>query len=458
MANTPGRNDPCSCGSGKKYKHCCLAAADRQAEAQSTGHAGAVARALSWLTQCHRKAVQAAMDQAMHQLIDEATLENFKGLDDTVLEGVHLNLTEWLLAEGSLLIHGTNQRTSDYVLGPKGPLLTVHQRNWLQQLAQRPLRLYVVTEVVPGAQMTLCDALDTHALPVVVRERSGSQAGLVGTQLGARIMTVDDHYELSGAVYPFSLLAGDMLLTQLREAEKPRSGTLDSRPSPMSAMIMRAWLAQYLAPPPMPTFMDAQSGQPMLLITDHYRVNDWDALVRAFKHCPDVEGDRRSGWSRLIDCADGQRRPTVSINLGKGDNALALFYRTQGYADNGRPWFEALAGQAVQFLTREITDPKGALAHPSGRTKAVKPPDLPPEALAQVIEQVIRRSYAHWADEPIPALENKTPRQAMQTPAGLERVKGLIRGYEAAEMRQAEEQNRPMISYQFLWDALGICR
>ena len=72
MANTPGRNDPCPCGSGKKYKHCCLAAADRQAEAQSAGHAGAVARALAWLTQRHRKAVQAAMDQAMHRLIDEA--------------------------------------------------------------------------------------------------------------------------------------------------------------------------------------------------------------------------------------------------------------------------------------------------------------------------------------------------------------------------------------------------
>ncbi|MEH6824265.1 MAG: PBPRA1643 family SWIM/SEC-C metal-binding motif protein [Motiliproteus sp.] len=23
FANTPGRNDPCSCGSGKKYKKCC---------------------------------------------------------------------------------------------------------------------------------------------------------------------------------------------------------------------------------------------------------------------------------------------------------------------------------------------------------------------------------------------------------------------------------------------------
>lgn len=24
MSNAPGRNDPCPCGSGKKYKHCCM--------------------------------------------------------------------------------------------------------------------------------------------------------------------------------------------------------------------------------------------------------------------------------------------------------------------------------------------------------------------------------------------------------------------------------------------------
>jgi len=118
-------------------------------------------------------------------------------------------------------------------------------------------------------------------------------------------MTVDDHYELSGAVYPFSLLAGNRLLTQLREAEKSKSGPPESQSSPVSTMIMHAWLAQYLAPPPMPTFLDAHSGQPILLITDHYHVNDWDALAHALKDCPEVEGDKRNGWSRLIDCADG---------------------------------------------------------------------------------------------------------------------------------------------------------
>ncbi len=34
-----GRNDPCPCGSGKKYKHCCLEA-DRRAEAEAVATEG----------------------------------------------------------------------------------------------------------------------------------------------------------------------------------------------------------------------------------------------------------------------------------------------------------------------------------------------------------------------------------------------------------------------------------
>lgn len=49
------------------------------------------------------------------------------------------------------------------------------------------------------------------------------------------------------------------------------------------------------------------------------------------------------------------------------------------------------------------------------------------------------------------ALSEKTPRQAIKTPAGLERVKGLLRSYEAGEKQQAAEQVRREVSYEFLW-------
>lgn len=73
-----------------------------------------------------------------------------------------------------------------------------------------------------------------------------------------------------------------------------------------------------------------------------------------------------------------------------------------------------------------------------------------------MIEQAIRRMYANWSDEAIPALDGKSPKQAMATPAGMERVKGLIRSYEAGELKQAEEQQRRVISYAFLWNAVGL--
>ena len=76
----------------------------------------------------------------------------------------------------------------------------------------------------------------------------------------------------------------------------------------------------------------------------------------------------------------------------------------------------------------------------------------------EVMEQILRQHCARWTDEPISALDGRTPRQAITTPSGLERVKGLLREYEEGERQQSAAQGRPAVSYQFLWDALGISR
>ncbi len=82
--------------------------------------------------------------------------------------------------------------------------------------------------------------------------------------------------------------------------------------------------------------------------------------------------------------------------------------------------------------------------------------DIDSEALDDLAEQTIRHLYANWADEPIPMLGNVTPRQAMQTPAGLERAKGLIRSYESSEKEQTALQHRAPVSYASLWESIGL--
>lgn len=459
MIHKIGRNDPCPCGSGKKYKQCCANNSSVIVAEENKGHEGAVERALGWLTDKHRKAVHIAIEEMILGGLSNEEREILGAQDKQTWQGIQINAMEWLLAEGHILIKGERRRVSEYLLGQGGPLFTVDQRRWIAQLADRPLRLYDVTDVIPGKQMTLCDALNTEALPIIVHEKSGSQASNIGMKIGSRIMEVGDHFELSGVVYLFSHLKAQELMAQIHEGMDQFDKRQKDFSNFLSFIIQRKWLEQFFTSMPMPTVMDLYSGEPILLITDHYRVRDWEGLTQSLSSQSDVQGDRKSGWDRLIDCEDGATRATVTINIEKTANKITLFYKTQSYANKGRPWFEAIAGDAVQFISRELSDPKGMMANMPTNRKA-KPkaaePDISPEVYADIIEKTLYRAYANWADEPIQALGGKTPRQAIKTPAGLERVKGLLRSYEAGEKQQAAEQRRCEVSYEFLWKELGI--
>ena len=454
-----GRNDPCPCGSGKKFKKCCGKETTEAVVEDSKD--GGVGRAIEWLTSRHAKAVKTAVRNMLNDDLDNEEQAALQKIDDEDWQGVQINAMEWLLAESSIAVKGAQRRVAELVLGPGGPAFSAGHRRWIQQLSRRPLRLYDITEVLPGVGMRLCDALDTEAAPLMVLERSGTAHARIGNLIGARIMELDGHLETSGAAYPFSRLMNAAVLAELRAAVDESGGRGNDLPQVLSGIIRRNWIAQYARPMPMPTVIDSHSGAPILLITDHYRVKDWDALAAALATQADVEGDRASGWARRLDCADGLTRHSISINPGKGADRIEAFYKTQNFADQGRPWFEALAGASVEFAGRVLSDPKGIMrnmAAGKAAPAAAPAPNLPPEVLADAIEQAVRRSYANWCDEPIPALGDKTPRAAIGTPAGRERVKGLLRSYEQGEREQAAAQGRRQISYDFLWQALGLDR
>ncbi|MCP5243281.1 MAG: SEC-C domain-containing protein [Burkholderiales bacterium] len=459
MSQKVGRNDPCPCGSGKKYKKCCANFDTGEVAQERKSYDGAIPRALDWLTDKHRKAVKTALETILFDNLSEDDYNALSALDQQTWQGIHINATEWLLAEGYITVKDQHRRVSDYLLGPGGPLFTVDQRNWIVQLAERPLRLYEVTDVMPGQQMTLCDVLDSKAKPVVVLENAGSTPELLGKCVGFRVMEYNGHYELSGATYPFSQLKARDVVERLNAVKKQFGRKRKGLQELISTIILRSWLEQFYAPMPMPAIRDVLSGESMLLITDYYTVNDWKALAKALETQNDVDGSPETGWSRLVDCEDGQTRSLASINIEKNPDRISVFYKAQSYADKGRPWFEAIAGNAVAYISREITDPIGAMKSMQETEKNKQTPAKPeisPEIHTQLIEQAYHRTYANWVDEPIPKLDGKTPRQAIKTSAGLERVKGLLRMYEAQEREQAAQEGRQAVSFDFLWEALGI--
>ncbi|MBE0548216.1 MAG: zinc chelation protein SecC [Rubrivivax sp.] len=427
--------------------------------------------AISWLAERHRKGWRSAFEDLLDHWRPEGPEDGWQ-LDEDGMTMVSINAGEWLIARGQIHARRGLRDINAYLLGRDGPYLTPGQKAWIAQLRERPLRLYRVTDLRPGVGVTLVDELDAQAEPQAVRERSGSRSARPGMLMGARIMQVGDatdgHQELSGAIYPFAKLREMQVLTQVRQV-LAGAAALKLHAENVRVLaeteIARAWLAQWFEPAPLPQILDAATGDPVLLVTDHYRVREAAALAAALAAQPDVSGDAQQGWHRDTRGDDGLLRSLAAINPGRESDRIEVFYRTQRLADEGRAWFEALAGSAVQHLTCEMADPVGSLAHADeagdvdAPTAAASPASgLPPEALAQALEQVIHRHYAHWCDEAIPALGGLTPRQAIVTPAGLERVKGLLREYEDGERRQSAAQGRPAVSYQFLWDAVGISR
>jgi hypothetical protein len=424
----------------------------------------AVPKTIAWLSSLHRKGWNNAFLDLNKELMPLEGLRHISKLNPELVRLIEQNLTEWLLADGEINAKGRKRSINEYILSPEGPSLSAEQRDWLQQLGQRPLRLYEVEEVIPGQQFTLFDAVDLDQQEVVVMERSGSRSVKVGDLLGCRILRADDHFEMSGSAFLFNDFIGDRVLVALEEYTDEWLDSLEYKKE-FGEIIIEHWLEQTVLPRKIPEMIDSYSGEPIKMIFDLYRVNDEAKMRETLSAQTDVEASEE-GWTRVMTCTDDLIRPLVQINWRKKANHIELFSNTQRYADENQLWIKELMGETITFVSRKTSstdeffnDPNNA-SKLSGTKKPAPESSSPidPATLATLMEKAIHRAYANWADEKIGILDNKTPKQMIKTPKGLERVKKLLLSYETDERQQAKSQGRVEISYEFLWQSLGIMR
>ncbi len=474
-ADRTGRNDPCPCGSGKKYKKCCLPKekeARREAERQPPGY-DPVERALKWLDGRYPGEMAEALHGHLALSVEDA-MDRVEELPKELRGMVVANSNEWLIADGALALDEGDVPVRELLLGPGGPLYDAEQRAWMEALTSRPLGLYEVLETTPGTGFRVRDLFHPDEPPIDVRERSASQTIVQWEVLGLRLVPWKGDWLVAGSIYPLFRDADfPEFLRDLREELAQKAGGDPERERVfLSVAIPQEWLLQLLEPRELPEPVDAATGEPILLVTDHYRVRSWERLEAALAGQPDVEGSRADGWTRFEEVDDTMRRSLLGINPGRGDR-LEVFGRTRSRADEGREWLEGVAGDAIEHRTREIVDPRSGLDGPGGGPPASAGPPggagapgagasgrggAPIPMPTEVMQQVLEGHYRDWAEDPIPALDGRTPREAIETPEGRAAVIGLLKLYEQGEARSARKENREPASLQFLWDAVGLDR
>lgn len=88
--------------------------------------------------------------------------------------------------------------------------------------------------------------------------------------------------------------------------------------------------------------------------------------------------------------------------------------------------------------------------------KHVPEPQLPPDLEAQILAEHFDRHYRQTLSDRIPALGDRTPRQAARSNAGRGQLVKWLKYMENTEAHRARCQAQSAYDFSWIWDELGI--
>lgn len=435
-----GRNAPCSCGSGKKYKLCCLVGG------RLSYTAGERQSALDRLA----GAIEAAgLKDRMPALAEQFGLLFPDPDTDDLIAGMSFDaFRAWLLFDLPL---DAGARLVDRLLAGGG--LGRGERAFLEGMRGTAMRLHEVVDVVPGATVTVRELLGGDEL--VVRERSGSHSLKRGDILAARVSPrgATGQPEFDGGLLPLHRWRREAVLRRLRDAEAEFRAAHPLAPElefarTLAPLFHAEWSTSVSAPQ-----LVNSDDEPVVLVRSKYRVRDVPGVRAALNAHPDFE--RSTDGTRWVWRAPGRERkdPVILASLALEEDELSIETNSRERSDRAGALIAGLLGERVTLVGTTHEDPaqaaKGARERPP-----TSPPAVPPE-LHAIVEQALAQHYMRWLDDPVPALDNYTPRVAARSvrlrPRVLEMLKDLEQTYERDRGR-----GQPAFNPAPLRDELGL--
>lgn len=478
--NKPGRNDPCPCGSGKKYKHCCMNA--QQAESPLELRWRRVRRAIESMAATLLRYGQERYGPALlGEAWEDFCLDDDAGLPEE--DTPHMQVfMPWLFFDWLPDASGTgvapaaldgltlaqaylrdNARRAD-------PLLV----EYMQACCAAPFSFCDVVSVRPGQGVTVRDIFNGEE--IAVSERSASAQMRAGDILFAKIARLNDIALFEGltpVMIPPDRKAPILALRKRMARGKKAPAAPPPKEWDLDLLDTYHEIVEPILNPRMPQ-MQNTDGDPFM---PHTLVYDIDSPQEAFDALADLcivasreellEDARRDGDGRLAGIAfdwqkAGNRKHKSWSNtvMGKIDidgkrltaevnsENRALLFRTLMAERLPGARYRTMSVQSVESMLSEKAN-RAPTAAERQAEKEREAFNAQPEVRAMIAEEM-RRHYREWLDMKIPLLGNKTPRQAVKSRDGRELVEGMLlqieRGIEQApqidpaivrEMREA---------------------
>jgi len=470
-----GRNNSCPCGSGKKYKHCCLPGFVPSIDSLWVRQHEESERLTQEITRFAARKFGEWIYEAWQDFNMSDVPLPLEEFSDERQVFIPYFLFQW--NPGGLSRRGTARgqggAVARWYMLERSKQLTTMERMFLEQAITQPLSFYEVVWNEPGERMVVRDVLIGGETEVI--ERSGSRTLRPGDLLFAQIWHQPE-LAVFGSSAPLSIPPDKKVeVIDLRKKLKKRIAR-QNRYLTADDLLRYADLirATYL------DIRDALYAPPRLCNTDG------DALL--FHTLTFRIASVKAVFEGLVPLAEGRSREEL-LHEAELDESRQLRGVTFDWIREGnrkfKSWDNTILGHLkistgclvaevnsenrAKRLRKEIEKRLGSLAvHestivqtleemrqnlPQGETTESESPDAEFEArirdpkVKQQLQATLQKQVEGWVHEKIPALGGRTPIEAVRDPDGKEAVEALLLHWERCEEKDASpNQIRPDIS------------
>jgi hypothetical protein len=422
---TPGRNDPCWCKSGKKYKKCHLDSDERARH--SPREQAAVPRGSNEFEGL-RKRIGEFLGEVLTDREKKLALDEFFGGGQMDDKGAAISVMDWILHDW--VAPSLGRTVMEEFLIRRGSRITQREREMVEAWTRSFVGLYEVQELTAGVGLKLKDLIFGETFFVHDMSMSTQLARWDG--LLTRVVPGERGTELAG----IGLTVPRHGIGPLREwmEDDRRNAGLEWREylkgnwpriRRRSFEIAANWRESVR--------LANSDGEELLFSKAVYGIIDEAAVIAGLRNCPAFHAEDGHDFVWLDE------RRTVLGNIRAGRDELVLECNSRQRLERGKRLLSNIAGKSLRHLRDEFTTQKELRSRAAAGHSGVRPDEKEmPEEVREQVASYLEDHYRQWLDMKLPALDGNTPRKAMRTVQGRKQVIAVLKDIENGEDRKRQ--------------------
>lgn len=446
-----GRNDPCPCGSGKKYKKCCLkqtAVTTINLEWQRIRRTEAelVDRLITFIDNTFDSPVMATAWDQFSLGLAEDYIEPEAEMEVLFMPWFLFNWQADPFAEvGEIYPEST---IAEQYLEKYSGRLSRYEQQFIEEATIQTFSFWSVKDTEPGQWLLLHDILLDREVKVM--ERQASQTVEDGAILFARIININNTSVMFGCapylIAPQFALKIQDLRDQLMRSPSELFGSDLLREYDIEIRGLYFAIKESMFTPPE---LHNTDGDLLQVTRLYYQLDcsvmdalealaslSMESVATLLKDgVYDVGSQLQSisfSWLEKGNKSLQSMRNTILGQIKINSGSIEIEVNSQQRAEAIKRKIQRRLGKRARFL-HAVIDSQKALFEQAGNTPADRSEHEELMKIPEVQEQIRKMAQQHWKDwldTPLPALKGQTPRQAAKTNQGQQQLEAMLAGFE----------------------------